>query len=158
MDLSNRPALPHLKGRPLECMLLAREGLTAKQIARRLNISHRTVETHVATAIEALGVPNRVAAIARICQLEAEGCLDLREKPILYLCSGPASDNLASAEELGPAWKAQNFPPLGKVENLAPEGQRVVWIARITGLCIMIGCAIILTILGVVEIAGGFDQ
>jgi DNA-binding CsgD family transcriptional regulator len=44
-------------------------GSTMQQVARRLEISPRTVETHVAKLYRKLGVRTRVQAVARAAQL-----------------------------------------------------------------------------------------
>lgn len=46
----------------LQCVRLAGEGLTDKEIARRLDVSHRTVQAHMAEAYERLGVNDRRTA------------------------------------------------------------------------------------------------
>jgi DNA-binding NarL/FixJ family response regulator len=52
------------------------QGQTNKQIARALQISHRTVEDHRTDVYEKMGVPNSTALVhkvlsARIAELEA---------------------------------------------------------------------------------------
>lgn len=44
-------------------MHLMTDGLTAKEVGKKLGISHRTVEIHVERAITALGAHNRVHAV-----------------------------------------------------------------------------------------------
>jgi DNA-binding NarL/FixJ family response regulator len=55
--------------RELEILEYASYGLTTKQIANRLGLSSRTVETHVAKVYKKLGVRNRVQAISRASAL-----------------------------------------------------------------------------------------
>lgn len=43
--------------------LMAEEGCTAKEVAHRLKVSHRTVEIQVANAVNKLGARNRMQAI-----------------------------------------------------------------------------------------------
>lgn len=43
--------------------LMADEGCTAKEVAHRFKVSHRTVEIQVANAITKLGARNRMQAI-----------------------------------------------------------------------------------------------
>ena len=52
-----------LTDREVEVMTVAAEGLTARQIARRLGVSERTVTTHLQHIYQKLGVGNRVAAL-----------------------------------------------------------------------------------------------
>ena len=58
-----------LSDRELEVLRRAALGLTVGQVARRLGISPRTVETHLTNAYRKLGARNRVQAIARASEL-----------------------------------------------------------------------------------------
>jgi Response regulator containing a CheY-like receiver domain and an HTH DNA-binding domain len=49
--------------REAEVLQLLSEGLSARQMARRLSLSERTVNTHVAKLYRKLGVSNRVEAV-----------------------------------------------------------------------------------------------
>lgn len=51
--------------RQREVLALLAQGLTNKEMARRLGISDATVKIHVARVIEALGAANRTEAVAR---------------------------------------------------------------------------------------------
>jgi len=64
-----------LTPREREILGLLAEGLTMQQIGRRLSISPRTVETHVAKLYRKLAVRTRVQAIARAASL---GLIELR--------------------------------------------------------------------------------
>ncbi|MGH2703560.1 MAG: LuxR C-terminal-related transcriptional regulator [Actinomycetota bacterium] len=52
-----------LTPREAEVLRLLAEGLSARQIGRRLELSERTVNTHVANLYRKLGVSNRVEAV-----------------------------------------------------------------------------------------------
>ena len=54
------PAVPSLTDRETEILRHVAKGLTAKQIAERLSLSHRTVENHVQATFRKLQVANRV--------------------------------------------------------------------------------------------------
>ncbi|MGE2834589.1 response regulator [Mycobacterium sp. SMC-4] len=54
------PAAPTLTERETEILRHVAKGLTAKQIAARLSLSHRTVENHVQATFRKLQVGNRV--------------------------------------------------------------------------------------------------
>ena len=54
------PAAPSLTEREIEILRHVAKGLTAKQIADRLSLSHRTVENHVQATFRKLQVANRV--------------------------------------------------------------------------------------------------
>lgn len=58
-----------LTPREHEILLMVSQGLTMQQAGRRLGISPRTVETHVAKLYRKLGVRTRVQAVARAAQL-----------------------------------------------------------------------------------------
>jgi DNA-binding NarL/FixJ family response regulator len=56
------PAPPALTERETEVLRLVAKGLSAKQIAAKLSLSHRTVENHVQATFRKLQVGNRVEA------------------------------------------------------------------------------------------------
>jgi len=58
-----------LTDRELEILELVSRGLTVKQVASRLGLSPRTVETHIAKLYRKLGVRNRVQAVSRAAAL-----------------------------------------------------------------------------------------
>jgi DNA-binding NarL/FixJ family response regulator len=55
--------------RELEILELVSLGLTVKQVAKRLGLSPRTVEAHIAKLYRKLGVANRVQAMSRAVSL-----------------------------------------------------------------------------------------
>ncbi|MGK4327829.1 LuxR family transcriptional regulator [Lonsdalea quercina] len=55
----------HLTKRERECLAWSAEGLTAKEIARKLNRSVATVTLHLNNATKKLGANNRVQAVVR---------------------------------------------------------------------------------------------
>ena len=63
-----------LTPREHQILVLVSDGLTMQQVASRLGISPRTVETHVAKLYRKLGVRTRVQAVSRAAQL---GLIDL---------------------------------------------------------------------------------
>lgn len=64
-----------LTPREHEVLVMMADGLTMQQIGRRLGISPRTVETHVAKLYRKLAVSTRVQAVARAASI---GLIDLR--------------------------------------------------------------------------------
>jgi DNA-binding CsgD family transcriptional regulator len=58
-----------LSPRERECLLLAFQGLTARESAQRLHCSERTVNYHLANAMGKLRVDSKLAAIQRACWL-----------------------------------------------------------------------------------------
>jgi DNA-binding NarL/FixJ family response regulator len=59
----------NLTDRELEILEYVSVGLTVKQVASRLGLSPRTVETHLAKLYRKLGVRNRVQALSRAASL-----------------------------------------------------------------------------------------
>lgn len=68
---SARPAagMPRLSERETQIVLLLREGLQNKLIARRLDLSVSTVKTHVANIFRKIGAGNRLDAICKFAAL-----------------------------------------------------------------------------------------
>ena len=57
-----RQAAPQLTDREREVLVLVRDGLANKQIARRLGIAERTVKAHLTSVFQRLGVTDRTQA------------------------------------------------------------------------------------------------
>jgi DNA-binding NarL/FixJ family response regulator len=68
-----------LTERELDVLRLMAQSLSNKQVARRLNISTKTVETHISAIYRKLDATNRVAAVARAIAL---GIVDDSPAPI----------------------------------------------------------------------------
>src|SRR5688572_7675031 len=60
-----------LSPRERECLVLAFQGLTARESSQQLKCSERTVNYHLANAMNKLRVDNKMAAIQRACWLGA---------------------------------------------------------------------------------------
>ncbi len=60
-----------LSPRERECLVLAFQGLTARESGARLRCSERTVNYHLANAMNKLKVDNKMAAIQRACWIGA---------------------------------------------------------------------------------------
>ena len=56
-------AAPHLTPRETEVLRLVAKGLTARQVAERLVLSHRTVENHVQNTLTKLALHNRAQLV-----------------------------------------------------------------------------------------------
>jgi DNA-binding NarL/FixJ family response regulator len=59
---TRKPIDQELTAREREVLLLVRDGLANKQIARRLGISERTVKAHLTSVFATIGVADRTAA------------------------------------------------------------------------------------------------
>lgn len=64
-DLQAERRPKRLTRRELEVLSMTAQGLTAREIARDLMISPRTVEQHRSNILVKLGVPNQAAAVLR---------------------------------------------------------------------------------------------
>jgi DNA-binding NarL/FixJ family response regulator len=62
-EASGDPALPRLTDRETEVLRLVAKGLSSKQIAERLVLSHRTVQNHVQNTLRKLQLHNRVQLV-----------------------------------------------------------------------------------------------
>jgi DNA-binding NarL/FixJ family response regulator len=76
--VSARDGAAGLSGRQIEVLRAMAEGLTYQEIGRRLRISHRTVEEHVATIRRHLRTRSVGDTIARAFEL---GLLEVGERP-----------------------------------------------------------------------------
>lgn len=148
----------NLTPRQADCMELVRRGLTAKQIAHKLGISHRTVEQHIATVMEILQVNNRLAAVARLQEIEREhersslkfmldDNADMVDFSNAFITAPPARPSFERAPS------RSIFPPMGGVANDASRNQRLIWMVRVATLAIMLSCLVFLTILGLSDMA-----
>jgi PAS domain S-box-containing protein len=68
-DISDIRPIVDLTRRERQIAMYMAEGLTSKEMARRLDISHRTVEAHRSRLQDKLGARNTAEAIARITGL-----------------------------------------------------------------------------------------
>jgi DNA-binding NarL/FixJ family response regulator len=64
-----RASMPALTEREISVLTAASEGLTAREIARRLGVSERTVTTHLHHIYRKLGVNGRVSALSQAVRL-----------------------------------------------------------------------------------------
>ena len=69
---------PSLTGRELEVLTLAADGLTNRQIGRRLEISENTVKNHIRNILEKLHMHSRMEAVLYAVR---EELIDLESKP-----------------------------------------------------------------------------
>jgi DNA-binding NarL/FixJ family response regulator len=67
-----------LTERETQVLSLIGEGLTTRQMASRLQVSQRTVESHIEKLYRKLGVNSRVQAVARAAEL---GVIERRQSP-----------------------------------------------------------------------------
>lgn len=63
LSASASPGTPRLTGREAEILRMVATGLSYKQIAQRLTLSHRTVQNHVQNTLSKLQLHNRVELV-----------------------------------------------------------------------------------------------
>ncbi|MBD0739961.1 MULTISPECIES: response regulator transcription factor [unclassified Streptomyces] len=73
---TGEPAAPRLTERETEVLRLVAKGLSYKQIAQRLVISHRTVQNHVQNTLGKLQLHNRVELVRYAIEAGLDGDLD----------------------------------------------------------------------------------
>ncbi|MEV6011639.1 response regulator transcription factor [Streptomyces sp. NPDC051976] len=73
---AGEPAAPRLTERETEVLRLVAKGLSYKQIAQRLVISHRTVQNHVQNTLGKLQLHNRVELVRYAIERGLDGDLD----------------------------------------------------------------------------------
>ena len=67
-ELQVPSVVPPLTDREIEVLTVASEGLTSRQIGRRLGLQERTVTTHLSRIYRKLGAGSRVSAISRAAE------------------------------------------------------------------------------------------
>ncbi|MBX7482794.1 helix-turn-helix domain-containing protein [Qipengyuania qiaonensis] len=154
-----QPSGSPLTGRQKECLLLLKGGLSSKQIARELNISPRTVDQHIAVALENLGVKNRLEAISRLHEIDRLDPSAAADVALPRVATGSVTEFSApdrtnrsvELDSLTPA-SLPLLPPIGGSSNTASVRDRISWIVRLATFCSMLTCLVLLSILGLSEI------
>jgi DNA-binding CsgD family transcriptional regulator len=152
-------AISHVRITPrqLECIELAGEGLTSKEIARKLGISHRTVEAHISAVMEALEVGTRAAAVLKVKDFQHDEALAGSDKRIALRASATEEYLITPARSLEPPMRVgapkRLFPPIGGRANASGKKQLLIWIARITTATLVLVNVIILSIMAVSAMA-----
>lgn len=135
-------AVARLSQRQIECLSLAGEGHTSKEIARAICISPSTVDNHIRLAIERLSAKNRMDAIRILRDSTPDPNAENGGLPTDYITPSERESRVVSA----------HLPPLGGVENNLPASRRVAHILRVAVLSVMASGAAILTIMGTVHV------
>lgn len=131
-----------LSERQAECLRLAAQGYTSKQIARAIGISPSTVDNHISAAVDRLGARNRIDA-ARFMLREASS-----ESEVLLVKDRSAPPRMPRA----PLRALLALPPLGGPPNALGRRRRLLHILQIATLATAVTSGIILTIAGVVYV------
>ena len=125
-----------LSARQLSCLALAAEGLTSKEIARRINLSPSTVDNHIRTASARLGVRGRREAVRLMTDVRS-GCTISDAEP----------SNLAADGRM-----RLSLPPLGGKPNTMSPFEKLVSVLQVALIGTMALAAMIFTISGLVQI------
>lgn len=101
----------HLSQREWQVLRLLADGLTTRQVAKRLAIAYTTARNHAQHILEKLGVPNRVAALTRVLDVPGFTTMDewLAEQSTLDRDSSDPVADAASSVSLvraGPVARA----------------------------------------------------
>lgn len=109
-----------LTEREIEVMILAGDRLSDAEIAHRLNISHRTVATHMRRAFDKLGVRDRLRAAEQVRIRYGRSGIPIVETPAPAQASD-LSDVRSGAAQAGPVgeWFARLPPPPKGLARLA---------------------------------------
>jgi DNA-binding CsgD family transcriptional regulator len=86
-------AAERLTPKERECLRLAQENRSSKEIARQLGISHTSVDTHIRRALAKLNLRDRYEAARLLAQLERD---DGHPAPVAAAQPGFRWDDLAS--------------------------------------------------------------
>lgn len=127
---------PSLSKRQLTCLELAAEGLTSKEIARRMRLSPSTVDNHIRAASARLGASGR------------------REAVRLLKHAGSVAPELSEMPKESPQFHSfpRVVPPLGGTRNQLSVPQRLTSVFQVMLLGTAVMAATLFTISGLVEI------
>lgn len=138
-----------LTERQRECLEAVARGLTSKEIARELNLSHKTVDQHIAIAMERLGAKNRTAA-----------AMMLRPQDEIHPGFGTSQASRGDDESVIEPFasadtEAKGFlPPLGGRANALSLRDRLALIVRVALFGLMVTGAAYLSIYGAIRVLG----
>ena len=141
LDTEIAHRVERLTERQKECLALAADGLSSKEIARTLGVSPSTVDNHILQALQKLEVHSRRDAIRLLSP-------NRRHNGLTEL-----------SKQFGVASRQSFLPPLGGISNQATSSQRLLQIFGIGIISVLVVIAVILTISGAIHLlehwAGG---
>ena len=142
-----------LTRREIECVRLAGQGLSDKEIAQRLRIGHKTVSNHLANAYQKLQVQDRKEAARRLgndypvspIPIHQPDAISLNGPVAVGPIEGPADGRLQGRRTLYGAYAA-----LGSWRRPPRVGGSVLWLIILwalgTVLLLGAGAAVMLTV------------
>jgi DNA-binding CsgD family transcriptional regulator len=138
-----------LTERQRQCLVFVAQGLTSKQIGRRLGISPSTVDNHIHTVVVLLGAVTRHDAARMVVEWGKRTGNALGSNQ-----SAEESDGWPVEPEIDelPRLNLTRFPPFGGKPNRSTISQRLLYVTQIALLGVMLFAAIAATISGVVQL------
>ncbi|MBT2187567.1 helix-turn-helix domain-containing protein [Sphingobium nicotianae] len=143
--MSKPETIDRLTERQRACLELVAKGFTSKEIARKLGISHSTVDNHVLAATQLLGVADRREAGRLVAQLgqqlprQAAGLTD-EEKTSIVGVQEELQQQISAGLKL--------VPPIGGKLNEQTLGHKTIQILSLAFLSTMVVIAMALLISG----------
>jgi DNA-binding CsgD family transcriptional regulator len=108
-----RSGLAGLSPRQKECLRLTAELKSSKEIGRELSMSQKTVDTHIAAAIKALGATNRRDAARIFVQSNTDGMPDKILRQTSRLADLPTFQSSFSPQTVGGSEEPYGFQEQG---------------------------------------------
>lgn len=132
-----------------QCLRLAGEGLSSKEIAPKLNLSHQTVDQYLHRARLVLGAENRREAARKFKAAEGGEVfkkLELKPEPVAEAPETVILEEPVSGSSLPKRWFG--LPPEGGWTNELTATQRLVAVAKIALVVISWATAIMIIVRG----------
>lgn len=146
--LAKRP--DKLSKRQEECLHLAGEGLTSKEIGRELEISPSTVDNHIQAACDRLRARNRTDAIRIYRGISGKSDKDVRISQYEAMLIRPVENPPETESDEALNWLKP--APIGGRKNEFPTSKRIFHVVQIAVFSVISVTAAILTIAGLVHI------
>jgi DNA-binding CsgD family transcriptional regulator len=142
-----------LSAKQKDCLRLVAEGLTSKQIAPKVGLTHESVNTYVKTATRIVGAPNRSVAARMLLEYEA---IPKREFPSQPIAEPASARQIRAADELpgSPRPTSQGLgilalvPPLGGSDREMTVGETMAAMLRAALFLAVIVATLLLLIVG----------
>jgi DNA-binding CsgD family transcriptional regulator len=153
--MSKPEVISRLTERQLACLELVSMGFTSKQIARKLGISHSTVDNHVLAATQLLGVTDRREAARLIMALRQQlprQAPELPQPQNSFIVPEPEASPQQGPAQHSPTGLVSGLkllPPVGGTKNEQSLGNKTVQILSLAFLSTLGVLAMALLISGV---------
>jgi DNA-binding CsgD family transcriptional regulator len=147
-DTGRSGPLLGLSERQIECLVLAADGLTSKEIARRIGVAPSTVDNHIRSAAARLQVSSRRDAVRAFLRESAPAVRPDSGDNLLPLKRDSFPDRVSGGEH---PW---GLPPFGGRPNRLELSRRLMLVLQIALLGTMVLAAITFTITGIVQVLG----